>query len=352
MRSRLSKLIINAAFSLLVFASLLLLPTSLALAADAIKFTPQIPIPGFSSGAVDVGTTNNGKMTSDLLARYIKAFYDYGLKAAGILAAVILMGGGALWLTSAGNESKIGQAREMIVGAISGLVILFSAWLILNTVNPELLKLTPMSLTNLDTSFGCCQYSDKAEMTTSNKCADGNGIFKISETDRIFNKTTNYAVSTDGKACTMPGCCVTATASNSGFRESWCMTAMKDDCSGAKSEFVPTNCETVASNDYYGCKLFDQCATAKDGDSCFSGPINTKYFCYNKICWEGDGKLNEPCGNDPQAACSLFWVLTSSLYPGVPFVPGDPITCTQSGYEHDGSGGRNCASGLACCYPK
>ncbi len=149
MKTKLPKLVINLSFGLLVGFSLLFLPASLALAADAIKFTPQVAIPGFATGAVDVGTTVDGKMTSDLLARYIKAMYDYGLKAAGILAAVILMGGGLIWLTSAGNESKIGQAKEMIVGAISGLIILFSAWLILNTVNPALLSLTPMSLTKL-----------------------------------------------------------------------------------------------------------------------------------------------------------------------------------------------------------
>lgn len=325
MSSRLSKLIINAAFGLLVFVSLLLLPASFALAADAIKFTPQVAIPGFATGAVDVGTTVDGKVTSDLLARYIKAIYDYGLKAAGILAAVILMGGGLLWLTSAGNESKIGQAKEMIIGSISGLVVLFSAWLILNTVNPALLNLTPLSLTNIDTTYGCCQYSDKAEMTTSNKCADAKGTLKVSETNSILNKTTNYAVSADGKTCTMPGCCITD--HGQGLANSLCINTMESECDLSKSTFVGVDCQLAGGQ--YNCTMFDKCATTEDGGDCFTSPINTKYFCYNKICWEGDGKLNEPCGTDQGATCKAA------------------STCAERSL-----GGRNCDTwGIACCQP-
>src|SRR5680860_458991 len=344
MKIKLPKLVINLAFGWLVFFSLLFLPASLALAADAIKFTPQIPIPGMGSGAIDVGTANNGKMTSDLLSRYIKAIYDYGLKAAGILAAVVLMGGGVIWLTSAGNESKIGQAKEMIVGAISGLVILFSAWLILNTVNPALLQLTPISLINLDTTYGCCQYSDKAEMTTNDKCTDANGTFKLSVTNVIFNKTTNYAVSTNGKECTMPGCCVVPLPSRNGFKTSRCMNSMKGDCPQNVGEFINDSCEVIATNDYYGCQLSDNCETADNGDKCFSG--DNYYHCYNKTCWAGDGDLNEPCGNEPQATCTDAWQETDSNWG---YFAGF-IDCTQNGYEHD-VGGRDCASGLACCYP-
>jgi len=326
MRSRLSKLIINAAFSLLVFVSLLLMPASFALAADAIKFTPQIPIPGFSSGAVDVGTESNGIMTSDLLTRYIKAIYDYGLKATGILAAVILMGGGLLWLTSAGNESKIGQAKEMIVGAISGLVILFSAWLILNTVNPALLKLTPISLEYIGKDiYGCCQYSDKAEMTTNKKCADGSGTFKLSETNTIFNNTSFYAVSIDGKECTMPGCCVMPLPSNSGFKTSKCMNATSAECPTIRGEFIADSCEVVASNDYYGCQLVDSCESAENGDKCFPG--DDYYYCYDKTCWGGDAELNEPCGSDQGAICKKASECSTSR----------------------SLGGRDCNGTLACC---
>jgi hypothetical protein len=202
MKTKLPKLVINLSFGLLVGFSLLLLPASLALAADAIKFTPQVAVPGFATGAVDVGTTVDGKMTSDLLARYIKAMYDYGLKAAGILAAVILMGGGLIWLTSAGNESKIGQAKEMIVGAISGLVILFSAWLILNTVNPALLSLTPMQLSDASGMVGsCCEYPNvKAEVGIPKAdCEANSGVY--------YKQAQLIKMGADNAFCADSGCC-------------------------------------------------------------------------------------------------------------------------------------------------
>ncbi|MDP2944698.1 MAG: pilin [bacterium] len=121
-------------------------PSSASAAADAttLKFEPQIRIPGSSldAASVDVAVYDpvTGKMNSDLLARYIQAFYDYGMAAAGILAAIVLMAGGVLWLTSGGDSGKVGQAKELIIGSVVGVIILFSSWIILNTVNPELLN--------------------------------------------------------------------------------------------------------------------------------------------------------------------------------------------------------------------
>jgi len=123
-------------------------------AADPIPldYTPQIKIPAsdpeLNQASIKVGSFNpeTGVMTSDLLAKYVKAFYDYGMAIAGILAAIVLMGGGVLWLTSAGNDSKITQAKELIGGSIVGLVILFSSWVILNTINPDLINLKIITL--------------------------------------------------------------------------------------------------------------------------------------------------------------------------------------------------------------
>ncbi|MCX6794470.1 MAG: hypothetical protein NTY31_00500 [Candidatus Falkowbacteria bacterium] len=120
--------------------------SALAIAVDpaTLKFEPQIRIPGSSldAASVDVAAYDpkTGKMNSDLIGRYIQAFYNYGMAAAGILAAIVLMAGGVLWLTSGGDSGKVGQAKELIIGSIIGTIILFSSWIILNTVNPELLN--------------------------------------------------------------------------------------------------------------------------------------------------------------------------------------------------------------------
>ncbi len=109
-----------------------------------LKFQPQVSIPNseFGQGEMNVGEyDDSNKVKSDLLARYIKALYDYGLAIAAILAAIILMGGGVLWLTSGGNDTRITQAKELIIGSVSGLAVLFFSWILLNTINPALLQL-------------------------------------------------------------------------------------------------------------------------------------------------------------------------------------------------------------------
>jgi len=131
------------------------LPTQAQSSSDAAKslqFTPQVQIPNTEfNKTVDVGkfNTQTGKMESDLLARYILGFYNYGLAIAGILATIVLMGGGVVWLVSAGDPGKISQAKELIAGSISGVVILVIAWMLLNTINPNLVNLTQLKTTTL-----------------------------------------------------------------------------------------------------------------------------------------------------------------------------------------------------------
>src|SRR5665811_1012152 len=88
-------------------------------------FTPQVDIPGGVSGPTSVGT--NGQST--LLGEYIVGIYDYSFAIAGILAAIVLMGGGVLWLVSGGNQSKVSKAKDIIGGSLIGLGILFTCLL-------------------------------------------------------------------------------------------------------------------------------------------------------------------------------------------------------------------------------
>lgn len=118
-------------------------PVQVSAAEKAIEYQPQIQIPNtiFAKSSVTV--------TGDMIAKYIQAFYTYGMSIVGILAAIVLMAGGVLWLTSGGDASKVSQAKELILGSIIGTVILFSSWIILNTVNPDLLKLKSIELANI-----------------------------------------------------------------------------------------------------------------------------------------------------------------------------------------------------------
>lgn len=158
-------------------------------AAEVLEFKPQVPIPGMSE-TEPVGTTVGDKVVSTLLPKYIQVFYNYGLSIAGILAAVMLMAGGTLWLVSGGDSGKVGQAKDIISGSLIGMVILFSAWIILNTVNPELLKVKSISMTGVggvsevqEIRFGCCEckiintgFKNSAHTVKKSVCSSNVGM--------------------------------------------------------------------------------------------------------------------------------------------------------------------------------
>jgi len=60
----------------------------------------------------------------------------------GIIAIIIILYGGFVWLTSAGNEEKVGQAKKIITSGIIGLVIIFISYAVATFVINELITAT------------------------------------------------------------------------------------------------------------------------------------------------------------------------------------------------------------------
>jgi hypothetical protein len=56
------------------------------------------------------------------------------------------MAAGVIWITSGGDSGKVGQAKKMIVGSLTGIIILACSWLILNTINPKLVSLQTLDM--------------------------------------------------------------------------------------------------------------------------------------------------------------------------------------------------------------
>lgn len=101
-----------------------------------------VPIPGaepFSKVGEDVPP--GGKYTVNWIAEYIRALYNFVIRIVGILAAVMIMIGGILWITAAGNSGQITLAKSFIGSSLAGLIIALFSYLILYTINPELVTL-------------------------------------------------------------------------------------------------------------------------------------------------------------------------------------------------------------------
>lgn len=73
-----------------------------------------------------------------LLPEYAKYIFNFSIAIFGLVVFGVLVKGGALYMTAAGNPSKMTDAKEQISSAFLGLIILLSSYLILTTINPQL----------------------------------------------------------------------------------------------------------------------------------------------------------------------------------------------------------------------
>ena len=112
----------NALFILIALVVFALPLFSLA----TMNYTPMEQIPGS-------GTTSDW-------CTYVSYIYKFGLWAVGIAALLMIGIGGFMYTTSAGNNASMEKAKGVITDAIAGLLLALTSWLILNTINPDLLN--------------------------------------------------------------------------------------------------------------------------------------------------------------------------------------------------------------------
>jgi hypothetical protein len=132
---KMAKLVISAVIFSLVFSFL-----CLNVVHAQYNYTQLEKIPGAESSDSD-------------LKSYIESIYQFAIWAVGIAAVLMITIGGFMYLTSAGNTSKMDIAKRVVTDAIIGLVVALSAYLILYVINPDLIKIN-LSMTQLGTGSG------------------------------------------------------------------------------------------------------------------------------------------------------------------------------------------------------
>ena len=99
------------------------------LASAKVEWTPLVEIPGMPSGAAPLGG-------------YLVSLYNFLLAAVGIIAMVMIVYGGFRYMTSAGNPATMADAKDIVYSSIIGLALALLSWIIVNTINPELIFTT------------------------------------------------------------------------------------------------------------------------------------------------------------------------------------------------------------------
>ena len=103
------------------------------------------------------------------LPEYIKYIFNFSVIIAGILAFAVMVYGGIVYLISAGDPTKISDAKSRMFGGIVGLVLLLMTYLILITINPELAILKEMELLKPVTGVYLCENNADCDIDDPDK---------------------------------------------------------------------------------------------------------------------------------------------------------------------------------------
>ena len=102
----------------------------------SLNYRTLVKIPGLGQ---NIGGENVVVISSNSLGQYLQVGFNYFIGIAIALAVVMIIYGGVLYATTEAIYGK-SEARNTIMSAVQGLALALSSWLILYTINPDLLK--------------------------------------------------------------------------------------------------------------------------------------------------------------------------------------------------------------------
>ncbi len=104
-----------------------------------------VALPAIVSAQTDVFGVNYGASTGlgqqdprETIANVIRI----ALSFLGIVAVLIVLWGGILWMTAAGNDDKVETAKKVLFSGLIGLIIILSAFAITQFVVNQLIGAT------------------------------------------------------------------------------------------------------------------------------------------------------------------------------------------------------------------
>ena len=115
---------INKKIFALIFLILFLFPLNNVLAAASDTCT----------GLVPCGCKGGPPCNLCYLIKGIQGLISYGFKIMVFVALVMIVIGGIMYITSAGNEGLMKSAKAVIFKTLAGFAIILGGWLIVNTI--------------------------------------------------------------------------------------------------------------------------------------------------------------------------------------------------------------------------
>jgi hypothetical protein len=162
----------------IIFSALFISATGVAM---LMFFVPAITHAQVQISASIPGTYDTSNAAASSPGQFIADFYQYALVIGGILAFGVIVYGGIRYMTSAGNPSGQGDAKEWIQAAIMGILLLAGAYFILKVINPNLVNLTLPDLQSVgqtNTNGGTGSVAGGGSVSQNLPALSGNGTAK------------------------------------------------------------------------------------------------------------------------------------------------------------------------------
>ena len=117
----------------------------------------EIPLPTLPSFSEFTDLTLQGEAPNRYLwvpwiGQYIAAIYKYAIGIVGILAGIMIVVGGLLWLTAGGAADRVSTAKSFIESSLVGLVIALTSYLLLYAINPNLVGFESLKVKYIERS--------------------------------------------------------------------------------------------------------------------------------------------------------------------------------------------------------
>ena len=160
---------------------------------------------GISKTAVSFGDRTKFENLGD----FIQFLYKYGFQVGSVLAVIVIIVAGIMYIFSGGNTDTVGSAKKKIAGAVIGLVLMALSYTILNVINPYLVNLKMPEVWAINrigiTPALCTQVKGATEsasstprFATSTAAGDPSAVKMVDKKDMTFICGEKYFVEGNG----------------------------------------------------------------------------------------------------------------------------------------------------------
>lgn len=95
---------------------------------------------GLEETANQVKAYENQTVGEDFLATKTGQVIGVVLSFVGVLFLILMIYAGILWMTASGNEQQVAKAKGLLINAVIGIIIVFSAYALTTFLGTELTK--------------------------------------------------------------------------------------------------------------------------------------------------------------------------------------------------------------------